>query len=118
MSDHKHIPAKEYETFVLDGVEYQTYTTKKYNQRKPYQPINHGLILAFIPGSIIEVMVKVGDKVKLGDTLVVLEAKKMLNQLKAPFNGVVTKLNMTVGEKVVKSQILVELQPEIVDSDE
>ena len=100
----------EFEILVIDGVEYQTRLTKKFNQRVPYSPLNLGLVTAFIPGTIIDVFVKDGAKVKAGDTIVVLEAMKMLNQLKSPFDAVVVKVNVSPGERVVKNYVLVELK--------
>lgn len=110
MKESKDDLNKELETLVIDGVEYRTHLTKKYAQRKPYSPLNLGLVTAFIPGTIIDVFVKNGAKVKAGDTIVVLEAMKMLNQLKAPFDSIVVKVNVAPGERVVKNYVLIELK--------
>ena len=110
MKEHKGEPAKEYKTLVIDGVEYQTLLTNKYVNRKPYAARDFGQILAFIPGTVTEVFVKEGEIVKHGQDLVVLEAMKMLNQLKAPFDAKVIKVNAINGERVTKNYILVELK--------
>ncbi len=65
-------------------------------------------IKAPMPGLIIDMKVKVGDKVKAGDPLLVLEAMKMENVLKSPGDGTVTKVKVEKGNSVEKGQILIE----------
>ncbi len=60
-----------------------------------------------LPGIITEVRVKVGDEVKTGDTLVVLEAMKMANNLDAEKDGRVTAVCVKVGESVMEDAPLV-----------
>ena len=55
-----------------------------------------------IPGKIISVEVKPGDKVKEGDTLCVLESMKMENPIVAPVDGTVTEVGVA-ADQVVKS---------------
>ena len=55
-----------------------------------------------LTGKIIKVEVKVGDKVKEGDTLCILESMKMENPIVAPVDGTVTKVNVSV-DQVVKT---------------
>ena len=99
----------KYETLIIDHVKYKTTLTKKYNARKHYSEIVPGVMKAFIPGTITEVYVAVGQKVEEGDPLVVLEAMKMLNEIRAPFSGEVKVLNVEKGQHVVKNQVLVEI---------
>ncbi len=54
-----------------------------------------------IPGKIISVNVKVGDEVKEGDTLCLLESMKMENPILAPVDGTITQIGIT-AEQVVK----------------
>ncbi len=54
-----------------------------------------------LTGKIIKVNVKVGDEVKEGDTLCLLESMKMENPILAPVDGTVTEVKVTV-EQVVK----------------
>ncbi|MCD6176606.1 MAG: carboxylase, partial [Candidatus Cloacimonetes bacterium] len=65
-----------------------------------------GNLLAPIPGMIIEYKQKVGDKVKTGDTVVVLEAMKMFNNLEAPCDGIIKSIAQKVGDSVSKGAIL------------
>ena len=60
-----------------------------------------------MPGKITEVRVKVGDKVKSGKTVCILEAMKMFNELKAEVAGTVKEVNVEVGSMVSTSDLLV-----------
>jgi biotin carboxyl carrier protein len=99
-----------WEILYVQDTRYKTLLTKKFRERKHYEPANPKLLLAFIPGTIQSVFVKPGQKVKKGDKLVGLEAMKMINEILAPFNGVVAKVNVKVGERVPKNEVLVELK--------
>lgn len=98
-----------YTPFVILGEKYQTLMTQKYLDRKPYKPVDHKKIYAFIPGTIRKVFVKEGDKVKKGEKLLILEAMKMNNELTTLVNGKVKKIHCKTGEMVTKSQLLVEI---------
>ncbi len=66
-------------------------------------------IKAPMPGLILDVNIKEGDKVKEGDYLLVLEAMKMENTLTAPRDGVVKSVSVKKGETVEKNQLLIEM---------
>ena len=57
-------------------------------------------VTAPMPGNILKVNVNVGDKVKEGQCLVVLEAMKMENEIMAPKNGTVTQVVVSKGSTV------------------
>jgi pyruvate carboxylase subunit B len=63
-------------------------------------------VLAPMPGMIIRYLVSVDDKVKAGDTLLILEAMKMQNNISAPIGGVVKMINFGAGDSVNKGDIL------------
>ena len=67
-------------------------------------------ILAPIPGVIVEIPVKSGQKVKYGQELCVLEAMKMKNSIRAGRDGTIKEVCVSVGDHVAQSQILVELE--------
>ena len=67
-------------------------------------------IKAPLPGTIMTINVKVGDQVKRGDTLVVMEAMKMENNIMANKDGQVKAIHVTVGQTVVQDDKLVDLQ--------
>jgi biotin carboxyl carrier protein len=66
-------------------------------------------VKAPIPGRISQVLVKAGEDVCQGQTVIVLEAMKMYNELKAPCCGVVQAVNVEVGMNVKKGEILIEI---------
>ncbi|MFZ5669950.1 MAG: acetyl/propionyl/methylcrotonyl-CoA carboxylase subunit alpha [Pseudomonadota bacterium] len=69
-----------------------------------------GAILSPMPGKIVSVAVKAGDKVAKGQTLLVLEAMKMEHALAAPFDGVVAELTAVAGGQVSEGVVLVKLE--------
>ena len=66
-------------------------------------------ITAFIPGTIVDVKVKVGQEVKAGDILVILDAMKMHNRILTQVNTTVKAINVKKGDRVPKGFIMVEL---------
>ena len=68
-----------------------------------------GKVTAPMPGNIVAVSVAVGDRIKAGQTLVVLEAMKMEHNITAPGNGKVSALNVAVGERVEEGAEMVVL---------
>ena len=63
-----------------------------------------------LPGVIIDVKVNVGDMVKKGDTVVVLEAMKMENNINADRDGKVTAIQIAKGDTVADGAVLVVLE--------
>ena len=63
-------------------------------------------LVAPMPGMIVKYLKNVGDKVKEGETLLVLEAMKMENALPAPTTGTVKALNFGSGDSVKKGDVL------------
>lgn len=63
-----------------------------------------------MPGLIVEIPVSVGDKVKSGETLAIVEAMKMQNELPSPRDGIVKKINGKEGEQVDALQVIVALE--------
>jgi pyruvate carboxylase subunit B len=65
-----------------------------------------------MPGAILEVLVKVGDQVKAGDTVVKLEAMKMENDLRASLSGQVIEVQVSKGDNVAVGDVLLVVSPE------
>lgn len=63
-----------------------------------------------MPGLIVQVLVKDGDKVSSGDVLVILESMKMQNELKSPLDGIVTQVQVKEGDSVEQKQVLVKVE--------
>ncbi len=98
------------EKFMLNGVEYKTQLTEKWVNRKKWEEPNPYLLCSHIPGTIMHIEVKEGQEVQEGDVLLILQAMKMNNKLTAPFAGKVKKISVTVGDKIPKGTLMIELE--------
>ena len=76
---------------------------------KPSAKKGVGFVKAPLPGTILELKIKVGDDVKVGDTLLIMEAMKMENDIKADKSGKVVEVKVNVGDSVLEGEILVEI---------
>ena len=68
-------------------------------------------VTAHMPGLVTQVNVEVGQDVKRGEGVVVLEAMKMENELRAPDSGVIENVQVEVGQQVNKGQLLCVIRP-------
>jgi len=66
-------------------------------------------IKAPMPGLVLNVLVNEGDTIKAGDAILVLEAMKMENIIKASGEGTIKKINVNKGQAVEKGQVLIEV---------
>jgi pyruvate carboxylase subunit B len=62
-----------------------------------------------MPGQVLRILVKQGQQVKTGDSLVVLEAMKMEQTIRTTINGVVQSVLVTTGQVVAPGQMLVQI---------
>ncbi len=76
------------------------------------RPTHKGCITTAMPGTIVEVKVAIGDKVNAGDSILVIEAMKMENEIQASTSGTVVSINVTKGDAVTPDETLLEIQPE------
>jgi propionyl-CoA carboxylase alpha chain len=72
----------------------------------PADQVATGSLLAPMPGSVISVHVATGDTVTAGQTVLVLEAMKMQHTVSAPHDGVVTEIDVTVGQQVESGAVM------------
>jgi len=79
--------------------------------QKP-RPTHPGHVTAAMPGTIVDVLVSIGQTVKAGDGVLVIEAMKMENEVQAPIAGVVISIFAKKGDAVTPDMALVEIQPE------
>ena len=100
----------EYVDFIVTARKYKTTLTKKYLDRKPWQPLQPGEVLSHLPGTVMEIKVKEGDRVEKGQLLCIHEAMKMLNRIVAPQAGIVTNVNVKVGDKIAKNHLMVKIE--------
>ncbi|RMH38676.1 MAG: biotin/lipoyl-binding protein [Deltaproteobacteria bacterium] len=75
------------------------------------EAVPDGALVAPMPGAIVEVRVREGDRVAAGDTLVVLEAMKMEHRVVAAEAGVVARVLVAEGEQVDADTLLVVVEP-------
>jgi biotin carboxyl carrier protein len=68
-----------------------------------------GRVKAPIPGTIVRVLVSEGQAVEVGQPLLVLEAMKMENQIRAPRSGNVGQLNVAAGQSVTLGLVMAEI---------
>lgn len=65
------------------------------------------VVTAPLPGVILDIKVKVGDAVKAGQTVAVLEAMKMENEIEATASGTVTAVNAGKGDSVLEGAAII-----------
>jgi biotin carboxyl carrier protein len=92
------------------GRVYKTRYTRKFMERKKWEAPNSSQVRSIIPGSVTEVLVKPGDKVKKGSKLMIYEAMKMKNVIVSPFDAVVESVEVKAGDKLPKGALLVILK--------
>ncbi len=73
----------------------------------PNQALSGNALTAPLPGTVIEVFVKAGDKVEAGQVVVIIEAMKMKNSIRSVFSGVVSEVLVSAGQSVAHKQVLI-----------
>jgi biotin carboxyl carrier protein len=99
-----------YKTLVIQGVEYITTLTRKYENRKKWEAPNEKHIYSFIPGTVDDLYVREGDKVKKGGRMLRLEAMKMLTIIDVPVDGKIKKINVKKGDRIPKGTLMIEFE--------
>lgn len=95
---------------IVDDTSYETTYTEKYKRRKQYEPENPKHIKAFIPGVVKSINVHLGQHIKEGDMLLILEAMKMENRLLAPVSGTIKDILVEKEQMVPKHHLLIVLE--------
>lgn len=102
---------KELKDLIIQGVVYKTTYTRKFEQRVNWEAPNENLLYSFIPGTIIDILVKPKQKVKEGETILLLEAMKMQNQIRMPFDGEIVKIHVKKDEVIPNRYLMLEIKP-------
>lgn len=76
------------------------------------RPHHAGCVTTAMPGTIVAVKVKIGDKVTAGDGVLVIEAMKMENEIQASKTGTVVAVHVAKGDTVTPDESLIEIQPD------
>ncbi|HRN48364.1 MAG TPA: biotin/lipoyl-binding protein [Niabella sp.] len=63
-----------------------------------------------LPGKILDIFIKPGDKIKVGQTLLILEAMKMENNINADKEGMVKAINIQRNDAVMEGDVLIEIE--------
>ncbi len=70
-----------------------------------------GDVTTSMPGTIVDVLVKEGDKVEAGSPVIVTEAMKMETEIQAPISGTVSEIHVQKGDSVNPDEALIEIEP-------
>jgi biotin carboxyl carrier protein len=97
-------------TLVIDDTVYETELTKKFAGRKQWMKPDTNIVTAYIPGVIQKIYVQKGQRVKWGDSLLILEAMKMKNDVTAHKDAVVKEVHVQTGQMVAKNEVLITLE--------
>jgi biotin carboxyl carrier protein len=94
----------------LDGTDYETNFTKKFERRRPYVAPDPKKLCCLIPGVIQKIHIYPSKKVVRNESLMVLEAMKMANDILSPVDGRVKSIPVQAGQMVLKGELLVEFE--------
>lgn len=96
-------------TLIIDGDKYRTRYNSKFEKRKSWKNPNPKKVTSKIPGTIVKVYTKVGQEVKKGDPILLLEAMKMKNKILFSIDGKVKSIKVKEGERVPKDHLMLEM---------
>ncbi len=100
----------KYEVLNIDETQYNTLYTAKYKNRKTWTAPDPKKVISFIPGTILDILVKKGQEVKEGEVLLLLEAMKMRNKIVAPMDGKIAAIHVKKTQIVPKNALLIEFK--------
>ena len=88
---------------------------KVYNLFRGYKPsglggADEGELLTKMPGKVVKIEVKEGQTVKKGETLLILEAMKMENEIKSGIDGVVKTIHVNEGDALEENVLMLEIE--------
>jgi len=98
-------PRLERTRVIPETVEKSAVTTK------PGSEIGVGLVKSPLPGIVLKLHVRVGDKVQAGQSIMVMEAMKMENEIRCAMSGTLQELRVKEGDAVLESDVLAVIQP-------
>ena len=105
----KQIIVKEGDTVQAEGVIIEIESAKAGAASAAKRPVTGKTVCAPLPGRVIELKVKVGDKVNSGDEVMILEAMKMENSITTDYAGFVRQILVAEGDTVAADAILIEI---------
>jgi len=98
----------------IEGQRYQVKVEDEWQRRagrrqKTMLSVGEAEVTSPMPGMVVAVLVEEGQSVRTGEGLLILEAMKMENEIRAPRNGVVEKVNVAPGQRVSHDELLVRI---------
>ncbi len=100
----------DYQEFNLYSGKYLTLLTKKFAKRKAWQKNDPKEIRSFIPGSVVEVNAKAGQKFKAGEVILTLDSMKMFTKVEMPFDGAVKEIHVKQGDRIPKNTLMITIE--------
>jgi len=106
---------KDSRHFLIDGQQFivKEATEREEGFRKGEERTSEGTLLvkAPMPGKVIKTCVSVNDEVRKNQTLAIVEAMKMENEIKASVDGTIKEIHVAAGDLVDSEMPLIELEP-------
>jgi|CEGE01.1.fsa_nt_gi biotin carboxyl carrier protein len=96
--------------FQILSLKYKTRLTRKFKERKKYEVPDPNQLKSVIPGTVVDIKAKKGQKLKEGDVILLLEAMKMINEIHMPFDGKIKKIHVEKGQRISKNFLMVEVE--------
>ena len=93
-------------TDVLVKEDKVTVAKPKVEAEKKTEVVEGEAVKAMLPGVVTKILVKEGDSVKSGETIMILEAMKMENEVKSPKDGVIKQILVKEGDRVEAGDVL------------
>ena len=100
----------EVEVEAVDEVKGSVVSEKKETVNEPVSSDGANSILAPIAGKVLDIKVKPGDSVKKGQTVAVIEAMKLENEIQSAFDGKVKEIVVSPGSDVRNKDVLIVLE--------
>ncbi len=98
----------------VDGERYATSLLKIdnlfYFKEKPLTSSSSGIVKSFIPGNIKKIYYRLNDRVKEGDIVLIHEAMKMENEIRAPKAGTIKTIGVSEGDNILAGHLLFEIE--------
>lgn len=100
----------KFQTLVVNETKYKTLLTPKYENRKAWVKPDEKKVYSVLPGTILKINVKKGSKVNEGQDLLLFEAMKMINTMKADRSGIIKDIYIQTGDKLPKNFLMLEYE--------
>ncbi len=108
--DTKDSEKPQFSTLIIEDSKYKTLLTEKFEKKVKWEKPDERNVHSYLPGTLIKLHVKQGEKVKLGQPLLVFEAMKMMNTVKASQNGIIKEIMVKPGDKFPKNHLLLQFE--------